>query len=172
MSTDLNAMTNNRDRAIHLINEGGQTKESLMEALGINDKSLASLFSQLRLMGQYNLKNEDGTFRLGSAEEYEAARAPKGTKKETIAKTPEEAVALATKRETRAASASTTAKKRYEADTSRKNELKMIMADCELELSSILLGEAEERLKNVSVDPSIHPAEPTVSDEDDFINVD
>lgn len=140
---DLSTMSNNRERCIALINEGGATKQSLCEDLGINDKSLASLFAQLRLMGHYNIKNEDGTIRLGTLEEYEAAKPAPKPRKETVAKTPEQVLEAAQKRETKAATASTNAKAKYEANPCRENELRMIIADAELELASILLGKAE-----------------------------
>lgn len=141
---DLSQMKNNREKCIALINNGGATKQSLMDDLGINDKSLASLFSQLRLMGHFNLKNEDGSYRLGTEEEYEAAR-PVGKGSSTATpKTPEEVLEMAAKRESKAASALTNAKKRYEADPSQENELRVTIADAQLTLASILLGKAEE----------------------------
>jgi len=138
MAIDLTAMSNNRERAIALINDGGATKQSLMEALGINDKSLASVFAQLRLMGYYPIKNEDGTYRIGSAE-----AAPK-EKKIAEPKSFEETWAAAQKREQRAATALTNAQKRYDADPSHKNDLRVQIATAELELASILLGELEQ----------------------------
>lgn len=143
MTIDLSAMKNNREKAIALINDGNATKQALMGALGINDKSLASVFAQLRLMGNYPIKNEDGTFRLGTEADYLAAKPEPKEKKEVVKKTKAELVAAAQKRETKAASAATNAKTKFEADGSRKNELRMIIADAELELASILLGEAE-----------------------------
>lgn len=143
MAIDLSTMKNNREKAIALINDGSATKQSLMEALGINDKSLASVFAQLRLMGNFPIKNEDGTFRLGTEADYQAAKPEPKEKKEVVKKTKAELVAAAQKRETKAASAATNAKTKFEADGSRKNELRMIIADAELELASILLGEAE-----------------------------
>ena len=146
MAIDLTAMTNNRERAIALINDGGATKQSLMEALGINDKSLASVFAQLRLMGSYPIKNEDGTYRIGSAEEAAAAKPAPKEKKIPVLKTIEETWAAAQKREQRAAAALTNAQKRYDADPSHKNELRVQIATAELELASILLGEIEAQV--------------------------
>lgn len=135
-------LKNNRERAIFLINQGGATKESLIADLGTSDKSLASLFAQLRLMGQFPMRDADGVFHFGTAEEFEASRVAKTPKRETVAKTPEQQYDAALKRESRAASAATTARKRYENDPSRVNELRCTIADAELELSSILLGQA------------------------------
>lgn len=150
MSIDLSAMKNNREKTIALINAGGATKESLCEALGINDKSLASVFAQLRLMGHFNIKNEDGTFRLGTEEEYLAAKPEPKAKKETVAKTPEQILEAAQKRETKAATASTNAKAKYEANPTRENELRSVIADAELELASILLGKAEAGMEQLA----------------------
>lgn len=149
---DLSTMSNNRERCIALINAGGATKQSLCEALSINDKSLASIFAQLRLMGHYNIKNEDGTLRLGTFEEYEAAKPAPKPRKESTPKSPEQVLEAAQKRETKAATASTNAKAKYEANPCRENELRMIIADAELELASILLGKAEAGM--------VEPAEP------------
>ena len=165
MAIDLSTMKNNREKAIALINDGSATKQSLMEALGINDKSLASVFAQLRLMGHFPMKNEDGTYKLGTEAEYLAAKPEPKEKKEVVKKTKAELVAAAQKRETKAASAATNAKAKYEADGSRKNELRMIIADAELELASILLGEAENMPdETASADGEIYdgPADGTV----------
>lgn len=164
---DLSTMSNNRERCIALINAGGATKQSLCEALNINDKSLASIFAQLRLMGHYNIKNEDGTLRLGTFEEYEAAKPAPKPRKESTPKSPEQVLEAAQKRETKAATASTNAKAKYEANPCRENELRMIIADAELELASILLGKAEAGLPDetasaeceVCDDPADDPAD-------------
>lgn len=144
MSIDLSTYTNNREKAIALINAGGATKESLLDALGINDKSLASVFAQLRLMGNYPSKGEDGTYSFISKEEFEAAKAARVYKAPAKVRSYEEQLAMAQKRETKAATASTNAKAKYEANPSRENELRMIIANAELELASILLGKLEE----------------------------
>lgn len=142
MSINLAEMANNRERAMALINAGGATKQSLMEQLNVSDKSLASLFAQLRLMGHYPIKNEDGTYRLGDLAEYEASKPEPKAKAEPKFLTKEQRIERAEKRETRAATAATNAAKAYEANPCRKTELRKIIADAELELASILLGEA------------------------------
>lgn len=144
MSIDLSAMKNNREKAIALINAGGATKESLMADLSINDKSLASVFAQLRLMGHFPAKGEDGTYSFITEEEFEAAKAARTSKAPAKVRSYEEQLAMAQKRETKAATASTNAKSRYEANPTRENELRMIIANAELELASILLGQLEE----------------------------
>lgn len=141
---DLSTCTNNRERVLALAADGTATKQSLMEALGINDKSLASVFAQLRLMGHYKLVNADGIITIGTKEEAEAAKPVREPKEVKAPKSYEERRAAMIKREGRAAAASTNARKKYEADSSRANELRMIIADAELELVSILLGQLEE----------------------------
>lgn len=140
---------NKREQVIYLINQGGATKESLCEACKFNDKSLASVFAQLRLMGKFNMKNEDGTYSLVDEATWEAARATP-TK---APKTPKEAYDAAVKREGRAATAQANAEKRYNADPSRENELRLTIANAELELSGILMGQAEEALSAAGVEP-------------------
>lgn len=156
MSIDLSTMKNNREKAIALINAGGATKKSLMADLNINDKSLASVFAQLRLMGHFPAKGEDGTYSFISEEEFEAAKAARVSKAPTKTRSYEEQLAMAQKRETKAATASTNAKSRYEANPTRENELRMIIANAELELASILLGKLEE---NHGAEP-VEPVEP------------
>lgn len=136
---------NNREHAIAIINAGGATQESLIEALGTNKKSLASLFAQLRLMGSYPMKNEDETYFLGTQEDFEAARAERSARasqrKTSVPKTYEERLEAAQRREDRASAAATRAHKAYEDDSSKVNELRVTIADAELELASILLGQ-------------------------------
>ena len=141
---NLSQYTNNRDKAIALIEAGDATKESLLEALGINDKSLASVFAQLRLMGYYPFKNENGVYSFISKEEFEAAKAARVSKTPAKTLSYEEQLERAQKRETKAATASTNAKAKYEANPTRENELRVIIADAELELASVLLGKLEE----------------------------
>ena len=140
---ELSQYTNNREKALALINAGGATKESLLEALGTTDKSLASIFAQLRLMGHYPVKGEDGVYHFVSAEEFEAAKATRVSKAPAKTLTYEERLAQAQKRETKAATALTNARSRFEANKTRENELRMIIAEAGLELASILLGTLE-----------------------------
>lgn len=142
---------NNRERVIHLVEAGGATKQSLCEACGFNEKSLASVFAQLRLMGKYNIKDENGVYSLVDEATWNAARATKGEGK---AKTPKEAYDAAVKREQRAATAQMNAEKRFNADSTRENELRKIIADAELELASILVGKAEETLQAAGESPA------------------
>lgn len=140
------ACTNNRERVLCILQTGEATKQDILDNVDITEKSLASVFVQLRLMGHYPIKGADGVFTIGTAEEYAASRPEPKEKKESTPKTPEQLVEAAQKRENRAAAIATSAAKKYEEDPCRKNELKKVIADAELELASILLGEAEENL--------------------------
>lgn len=141
---------NNRERVIHLVEAGGATKQSLCEACGFNEKSLASVFAQLRLMGKYNIKDENGVYSLVDEATWNEHRAPSF---KVQPKTPKEAYDAAVKREQRAATAQMNAEKRFNADNSRENELRKIIADAELELASILVGKAEENLGAAGIEP-------------------
>lgn len=141
---------NNRERVIHLVEAGGATKQSLCEACGFNEKSLASVFAQLRLMGKYNIKDENGVYSLVDEATWNEHRA---SSSKVQPKTPKEAYDAAVKREQRAATAQMNAEKRFNADSSRENKLRKIIADAELELASILVGKAEENLDAAGIEP-------------------
>ncbi len=141
---------NNRARVIALVEAGGATKQSLCEACGFNEKSLASVFAQLRLMGKYNIKDENGVYSLVDEATWNEHRA---SSSKVQPKTPKEAYDAAVKREQRAATAQMNAEKRFNADNSRENELRKIIADAELELASILVGKAEENLGAAGIEP-------------------
>lgn len=141
---------NNRERVSALVEAGGATKQSLCEACGFNEKSLASVFTQLRLMGKYNIKDENGVYSLVDEATWNEHRA---SSSKVQPKTPKEAYDAAVKREQRAATAQMNAEKRFNADNSRENELRKIIADAELELASILVGKAEEALQAAGIEP-------------------
>lgn len=141
---------NNRERVIALVEAGGATKQSLCEACGFNEQSLASVFAQLRLMGKYNIKDENGVYSLVDEATWNEHKA---SSSKVQPKTPKEAYDAAVKREQRAATAQMNAEKRFNADSSRENELRKIIADAELELASILVGKAEENLGAAGIEP-------------------
>lgn len=151
---------NNRERVIHLVEAGGATKQSLCEACGFNDKSLASVFAQLRLMGKYNIKDENGVYSLVDEATWNEHRA---SSSKVQPKTPKEAYDAAVKREQRAATAQMNAEKRFNADNSRENELRLMIANSELELASILVGKAEEAL-GANEPPADVPADASAYD--------
>ena len=152
---------NNRERVIALVEAGGATKQSLCEACGFNEKSLASVFAQLRLMGKYNIKDENGVYSLVDEATWNEHRA---SSSKVQPKTPKEAYDAAVKREQRAATAQMNAEKRFNADNSRENELRKIIADAELELASILVGKAEEALQAANEPPADVPADASAYD--------
>ena len=94
---------NHREHAIALINEGGATRASLCETLGIKPTSLATVFSQLRLMGKCPIEDDNKVLRIGTPEEYEALKTAKTSNKKVL--TPEEQLDAANKRVDRATKA-------------------------------------------------------------------
>jgi hypothetical protein len=131
-----------RDIIKKAIEEGGATKESLLELTGTTEKGLASQFTYLRMMGHCPKKQEDGTFAIVSAEEWEAHRAAGGGSGKSL--TPAERVEKARKRSSRAATAYDNAQKRFEANPDdRLCELKFTKAEAEFEIAEIELGKAE-----------------------------
>ena len=135
-----------RDIIKKAIEEGGATKESLLELTGTTEKGLASQFTYLRMMGNCPMKQEDGTWKIVSGAEWEAHRAS-GSGVAGKILTPAERVDKAQKRSTRAASAFDNAQKRAEADPdNRLDELKFIKAEAEFEIAEIELGKAEAAL--------------------------
>jgi len=141
-----------RDDIKVAIEKGGATKNSLLTLTGTTEKGLASQFTYMRMMGNCPMKQEDGTFKIVSAEEWDAHKAESGT---SVTKnlTPAGRVEQAEKRSTRAVSAFDSAKKRYEADKENKlNELKFVKADAELQIAELELGAAEEILAATPVE--------------------
>lgn len=125
---------------------GGATKESLLALTGTTEKGLASQFTYMRMMGNCPQKQEDGTFKIVTAAEWDAHKASSGSGP-SVNLTPAERVARAEKRSERALSAYDNAKKRYEANgDDRLTELKFVKAEAELEISELELGAAEALL--------------------------
>jgi len=135
-----------RDLMKKAIEEGGATRESLLKLTGTTEKGLASQFTYMRMMGNCPMKQEDGTYKIVSSEEWEAQ---KGSKGPSTYLTPAERVEKAEKRSSRAATAYDGAKTRYESDKDNKlKELKFIKADAELQIAELELGAAEEIFAN------------------------
>lgn len=139
-----------RDEIKVAIEKGGATKDSLLALTGTTEKGLASQFTYMRMMGNCPMKQEDGTFKIITSDEWDAHKVESGTAA-TKNLTPVERVERAEKRSTRAASAFDNAKKRYEADKEVKlNELKYVKANAELQIAELELGAAEEAFANSS----------------------
>ena len=137
-----------RDQIHAAIMEGGATKESLLELTGTTEKGLASQFTYLRMTGKCPKKQEDGTFTIISEEEWAEYRSSsKGAAGKIL--TPSERADKAQKREKRASSAFTNAEKRAEANPDDTLlQLTLTKYDAELQIAGIMLGRAEEELRN------------------------
>ena len=132
-----------RDDMKIAIEAGGATRESLLELTGTTEKGLASQFTYMRMMGNCPMKQEDGTYKIVTTEEWQAHKASSGSASVTNL-TPEQRVDRCEKRSKRAASAYDNAKKRQEANPDDKlSELKFIKAEAEFEIAEIELGKAE-----------------------------
>ena len=128
-----------RDIIKKAIEEGGATKESLLELTGTTEKGLASQFTYLRMMGNCPMKQEDGTWKIVSSEEWEAHRSSGGGTGKTL--NPAERVEKAQKRSDRASTAYSNAEKRAEANPDdRLAQLKFTKAEAEFEIAEIELG--------------------------------
>lgn len=136
-----------RDEIFNAIEEGGATKQSLLDLTGTTEKGLASQMTYLRMMGKCPMVKEDGTYKIVSTEEWESYKASRVSKTAGKTLTPAEKVERAQKREQRASTALDNAKKRADSDPdNRLFKLQVVKAEAELEISSIELGKAEEEL--------------------------
>jgi hypothetical protein len=133
-----------RDQMKEAIEAGGATKESLLELTGTTEKGLASQFTYMRMMGNCPFKQEDGTYKIISSEEWIAHKSESGSGP-SINLTPAQRVEKAEKRSVKAATAFDNAKARKDADKKdRLKELKFIKATAELEIAELELGAAEK----------------------------
>lgn len=138
---------------LEAIRAGGATRESLMTAAGVNKAGLASQLAYLNSRGQamaevdktkaeFPIQNEDGTFRVGTLEEYEAKRKSFGITAKP--KTKAEILEAAQKREDKASSAYSKA-----ADKAKDNPSDEIFSKvaeirkAELELASMKLARVQ-----------------------------
>lgn len=136
---------NKREHTLWLIKQGGATNEIIEETVGISNKSRGTIFAQLRLMGKYPMADENGVYRIGTADEFEAKKAAAAAnRKPRVALTFAQALEKAKARETKASKALTTASARLNMNPdSRELQLRHRIAELELELASVLLSEAE-----------------------------
>ena len=134
-----------RDIIYDRIMQGGATKEILMEVAEVNDKGLASQMTYLRLMGKCPMKQDDGTYKIVTREEWDAyqeSRAGVGGGSRAP-QTPAKRKELAEKRVKRAASALDNAQKKFDAASDvLLNDLQFQKAKLELQIAEILEGEA------------------------------
>lgn len=153
---------NKREHTLWLIEQGGATNESIEETVGISNKSRGTIFAQLRLMGKYPLVDENGVYRIGTADEFEAKKAAAAAnRKPTVALTPAQALEKAKARETKASKALTTAGARLNMNPdSRELQLRHRIAELELELASVLLSEVEgQPNQDLDVDTTANTAD-------------
>ena len=147
-----------RDQIKEAIEAGGATRESLLELTGTTEKGLASQFTYMRMMGNCPMKEEDGTYKIVSTDEWNAHKSESGSAP-SVNLTPAQRVEKAEKRSTRAATAFDNAKTRFEADKKdRLKELKFIKAEAELEIAELELGAAEKVFAE-SPPEEVEPAE-------------
>ena len=137
-----------RDVILEAINNGGATRQTLLELTGTTEKGLASQFTYLRMLGHCPMKKDDGTYCIVSPEVW----AERSEGKPGTILTPAEKLAKAQKREQRASVTLDNAIKRFEANQNRVNELRKIKAEVELEISSIELSAAEAAYKEQTQD--------------------
>lgn len=139
-----------RDEIKKAIEEGGATKESLLNLTGTTDKGLASQFTYMRMTGTFPIKGEDGVYKLIDKEEWDAIKAETASKGPAKVLTLDEKIKRAENRSKRATSAYDNAKKKKDAlveaneDVDKLTELKLIKADAELQISEIELGKLEQ----------------------------
>jgi hypothetical protein len=136
-------MANKRTIIKERIEEGGATKEILMEVSDTNAAGLASQFSYLRMGGVFPVADENGVYSLvdeATWEEHKASRAAKPK----VQLSPEDMRIKLEKKVTRAASAQTNAAKKADKDPdNRVLELKAKVAEMQLEICEIELGQHE-----------------------------
>ena len=136
-----------RDIIYDRIMQGGATREILMEVSETDSKGLASQMTYLRMMGKCPMKQDDGTYKIVSAEEWESYRSEARGRGPAQILTPQQRYDKALAREARASKAfdrAVTAKDNNPGDELR--ELNYIKADAEFKISTLLVREAEQAL--------------------------
>lgn len=155
-----------RDDILKAIQAGGATRESLLALTGTTEKGLASQFTYLRMLGNCPMKQEDGTYKIVSQEEWAKHRSsgPSATPL-----TPKDRVKKAEKRVSRATSAYDNAKKRK--DDNPEDELcslKFIKAEAELRIAEIEQAQAEKELAE-AIEKGEVSADEEVTEDDDLV---
>ena len=163
-----------REIIADVIEAGGATMESLMEAAACKYASVMSNFSMLRLMGKCAVKDvdteipvldEDGnetfddagevatttiqTYRFVTADEWKEIQAAKATNakaKKAPARTPEEQKALLEKRIEKLNTAKANADKRAEEGDSEILNLRAQKADIECQIAGLELAEIQAKI--------------------------
>lgn len=137
-----------------MIEDGGCTKKSILEATGISSASLATNFTYLRLMGHYPLTDKDGVLSFTDADGWaeiqsEKALNAKSSKVSKSTKTPqtqyEQLVARVAKLET----AADKAKKLASESDDQMVQLRNIKADADLGMARITLQDLLNKFSDV-----------------------
>ena len=137
-----------REIIFNAINEGGQTKESLMELVEVNSAGLSSQFTYLRLTGRYPVKGEDGVYSFVSEDEWNTMKEEALSRRAAPApkKSPEERLEALQKRLAKLQAAGEKADERVEKDDSQLNELKAQKASIEVQICGLEIDAVQEEL--------------------------
>lgn len=161
-----------RDDILKAIQEGGATRKSLLELTGTTEKGLASQFTYLRMLGHCPMKQEDGTFKIVTADEWAEHRSTAGSSATPL--TPQQRAEKAEKRVKRAATAYDNAQKRRDATPDDEmSQLKFIKAEAELRIAEIEQARADAAVPAKTEDEGSAPTEEDieVTEESDAVEV-
>ncbi len=141
--------TPKRDLIAELIEAGGATKESLMEAVEVNSAGLSSQFTYLRLTGKYPVKSSDGIFSFASKEEWDEMKANAVANRGSAAakKSPEERLEALEKRQAKLQEAFSKKDDAYAKDASTINGLRLTKATAEVDICNYELEQVKVELE-------------------------
>lgn len=156
-----------RDDILKAIQDGGATRDSLLELTGTTEKGLASQFTYLRMLGHCPMKQEDGTYKIVSAEEWAEHRSS-GPSSAPL--TPKQRVEKAEKRIKRAATAYDNAEKRKEANPEdAMTKWKFVKAEAELRIAEIEQSRAEKDLADAIAAGEVEADEPETDESEELV---
>lgn len=136
-----------RTRILEAIQAGGATKESLIEMAETTPKGLSSQFTYLRMMGFCPMLQEDKTYKIVTAEEWETHRAEVAANSKTKTLSPEKRAEKAQKRYDRGVTGLENATKRAEGNPDNVlYGLQKQKAEIELKIADLELASANEML--------------------------
>lgn len=151
--TEAPVTKNKQTIILEAIRAGGATRESLMTAAGVNKAGLASQLAYLNSRGQamaevdkakaeFPIQDDNGVFRMGTLEEYEAKRKAFGATAKP--KTKAEGIEAAQKREDKASAAYSKAVDKSKDNPSDEIFTKIAeIRKAELELASMKLARVQ-----------------------------
>ena len=134
-----------KDTIYDAIMAGGATQESLLELTGTSKEGLASQFTYLRMREQCPVVGDDGVYSIVTTEEWKEQKAAKRkTKKPVSTLTFVERLEKAERKVNKMAIAYDKAFAALEANPAeRELELKLTIAECNLELATAAQGKVE-----------------------------